>query len=155
MGYVFGTADDDVDGTSLTFQTYKLGKNNLVVSAKDKAGKIGTKTLSVWVKATPSLTMSPAGTKTISRGKSVRFSTRATRGKDGAGNDIMFSGRPLVMQRWSGKKWYTWTKLSSGSGTKSWTRKFTTKGTSYWRWAVPADDYSYSAYSKVVKVVVK
>ncbi len=36
----------DVDGTSLTFQTYKLGKNNLVVSAKDNAGKIGTKTLS-------------------------------------------------------------------------------------------------------------
>jgi hypothetical protein len=155
MRYVFETVGTDIDDSSFTFETYKLGKNDLVVSAKDNIGKTGTKTLSVWVKATPSLTMSPAGTKTIARKRSVKFSTRATRGKDGAGNDIMFTDRPLVMQRWSGKKWYTWTTLSSGSGTASWTRKFTTKGTSYWRWAVPADDYSYSAYSKAVKVVVK
>jgi hypothetical protein len=155
MDYAFGTEADDVDGADFTFETYKLGKNDLVVDSTDNAGKSGSRTLSVWVKATPSLTMSPSSTKTISRGKSVKFSTRATRGKDGAGADIMFSGRPLVMQRWDGRKWYTWAKLNSGSGTASWTKRFTVKGTSYWRWAVPADDYSYRAYSKTLKVATK
>ncbi len=69
MRYVFGTASEGVDGSALTFVTYKLGKNNLTLSATDDAGKTTTRTVSVWVKAAPKLTMSPAGTKTISAGR--------------------------------------------------------------------------------------
>ncbi len=67
----------------------------------------------------------------------------------------MFTGRPLVLQRWDGRKWNTWTKFNSGSGAVSWTRKFTSKGTSYWRWAATADTYSYAGYSPILKVVTK
>ncbi len=155
MEYTFDGVDADVDDDDFTFETYKLGKNDLVVSATDDADRSTTTTLSVWVKATPTLTASPTGTKKISRNKSVKFATHASRGSDGHGGEIMYENRTIVMQRWSGRTWYTWKKFNSGSGDLSWTKKFTSKGTSYWRWYVPADGYTYRAYSPVMKVVVK
>lgn len=150
----FRGASKQTAGSSLTFETYALGRNNLLLSATDGAGKTTTETVSVWVKATPALTMSPRWRKTISKGKSIKFATRATRGHDASGHDIMFTGRPLVLQRWDGRKWVSWKRFSSGKGSVSWTKKFAAKGTSYWRWRINSDAYSYPANSAVLKVVV-
>lgn len=155
MRYTFGASSRDIDGASFTFETTKLGKNNLVVRVTDGAGKASLRSLSVWVKAAPLLTMSPAGRRTISAGRTVKFATRVTRGKDSAGHDIMLVNRPLILQRWNGRKWDTWAKFSSGAGAVAWTKKFSSRGTSYWRWRVTSDTYSYAANSPVLKVVVK
>lgn len=153
--YDFGPMSSDIDGATFTFSTQQLGKRKLVVRATDGAGKSSSRTLNVWVKAAPSVSMSPKGTSTIWVGESVSFATRVTRGTNADGTSVLLTNRPLILQRWDGRTWVTWKRFSTGDGTVSWTRTFSSKGTTYWRWRVPADDYSYAANSAVLKVVAK
>ncbi|NTU72096.1 MAG: hypothetical protein HGB10_09800 [Coriobacteriia bacterium] len=155
MRYSFRGADTDVDASAFTLTTYELGNNALTVTATDNAGFPVTRTINVWVKASPALTMSPSTTKTIRSGTRLKLSSVITRGADALGAPLPLTGRPITVQRWDGRKWVTAAKLNSGSGKPSWTRKFVARGTSYWRWAVTADSYSNAAYSRNLKVVVK
>jgi len=155
LSYNFGGKRGDVTGSSLSLSSYLTGKHKLVVTATDAAGKTSSKAMTVWAKASPILTMSPAETAKVTTGSSVTLATLVTRGKGVDGADIAFGDRPIVLQRWDGRAWVTWTKTRTDKGVASKVVKLASEGTTYWRWRVPADDHSYAANSPVLKVVAQ
>lgn len=149
--YTFRGVTRTVSGSTFTLTTGALGKSTLSLRAYDKAGKSVAKSVVVWVRTTPTFSVTPSVNKTVNKGSVVLFAATV---KSAAG--AVLAGETVALQRWNGSGWTTVaTRVTGSTGRVAKALSLGSTGTKWFRWRVAADTRCNAEESPLMKVVVK